>query len=983
MSGSAEEAAGSAFDDYMDKVISSIVEIQVGDSPSAAASQVESVAFESLAPFAAPERIGRYPVSEMLGQGGIGVILRAHDPELGRELAVKLLRPEHADDAVLKAKFVDEARLCSSLQHPGVVPIYEIEYDEGGRPFFTMKVIEGATLHSMLAQRESPEADRARFLRYFEQVCETLSYAHARGIVHRDVKPGNVMVGAFGEVQVLDWGFAIELSSPASVPEASDVGGDRHGEKESGSRVRILGTPSYMAPEQARGDVEAIDARSDVFALGAILTEILTGAPAYRTSSRQESYVHASKAWLDDAHRRIERCDANREMKELALRCMAVAREERPADAGVVARAVREHLASLEQRHRELELEAAEARVRAEESLARARQEKRVRILTLACLAASIVAFLSIGAVVWAGQARERQAEEAQRSFLAAISQAKTLAAEARSAKAGVVAPWQKARVAAEQAATMARERSLDPRLVREGKDLLARVTLQGDRALRERRFLDWLEGPSHRLQYDRGSSGLEESYRAAFADLGIDIDAGASEVVPKPRESRIAAACIQALDDLLPYLRMRRIKRPSWTVLVEIANGADPQPQRVQIRRAWTKSDHAKLLELAASAELLREDPSGACMLATALVYSGKKRAARELWRKVIEFHPADYRAIHQLTVSLTTGVDRRRHADEILSLCQRGLALRPRCAHAWNHLYDALDGVEQLDRARAALERALELNPEDKHLQNTLEDAKIRIVERRGLFSRAFEARKASLAKREDSVMRCKLGFSLALAGRFDDGLEQLLRGRDLLRKDARGSWLATAEDWIRVLRSWRSMDRVLATLPPQPEAPDLASIELKRRALLGTVAVLTRRYELAAALFESVFAADSSYRQKSWKIAGVSAPHFELDALHAFAMIATAGEDAVSDAVRRRYGRRRAFEVLSEIVGRAEDDTAIDSKLSRSGAKRLLSFDWLEGLRGEIGLERHVPADERPQWRALWKKISDAANKPASKR
>ena len=160
-----------------------------------------------------PPEAGPYRIEGELGHGGMGVVFRGHDPEFDRTLAVKVLLGQHRDRPELERRFLEEARLTGRLQHPGIAPVHAIGRLPDGRPFFSMKLIEGRTLAELLKERKAPADDLPRFLGVFGQVCQTLAYAHARGILHRDVKPGNVMVGAFGEVQVMDWGLAKVLAS--------------------------------------------------------------------------------------------------------------------------------------------------------------------------------------------------------------------------------------------------------------------------------------------------------------------------------------------------------------------------------------------------------------------------------------------------------------------------------------------------------------------------------------------------------------------------------------------------------------------------------------------------------------------------------------------------------------------------------------------------------------------------------------------------
>ncbi|MEZ6008160.1 MAG: serine/threonine-protein kinase [Planctomycetota bacterium] len=157
-------------------------------------------------------RTGRYVLRGELGRGGVGVVLQGSDADLGREVAIKVLREEFENQPDVVKRFVEEAQIGGQLQHPGVVPVYDLGLSDG-RPFFAMRLIRGKALDVLLAQREQPSAERRRFLDIFEKVCQTVAYAHARGVIHRDIKPSNVMVGAFGEVQVVDWGMGKVLGT--------------------------------------------------------------------------------------------------------------------------------------------------------------------------------------------------------------------------------------------------------------------------------------------------------------------------------------------------------------------------------------------------------------------------------------------------------------------------------------------------------------------------------------------------------------------------------------------------------------------------------------------------------------------------------------------------------------------------------------------------------------------------------------------------
>src|SRR5262245_40372976 len=159
-----------------------------------------------------PEQTGdRYQLQGEIARGGMGAVLRGRDVDLGRDLAVKVLLEKYVERPEVARRFIEEAQIGGQLQHPGVVPVYDIGRF-GERPFFTMKLVKGQTLAALLGERTDPAEARPRLLSVALQVCQTLAYAHAKGVIHRDLKPANVMVGAFGEVQVMDWGLAKVLA---------------------------------------------------------------------------------------------------------------------------------------------------------------------------------------------------------------------------------------------------------------------------------------------------------------------------------------------------------------------------------------------------------------------------------------------------------------------------------------------------------------------------------------------------------------------------------------------------------------------------------------------------------------------------------------------------------------------------------------------------------------------------------------------------
>jgi tetratricopeptide (TPR) repeat protein len=343
---------------------------------------------------------------------------------LGRELAVKVLRDDYRDRPDARGRFVAEAKVGSQLQHPAIVPVYELGHFADGRPFITMKLVEGQTLAALLRERPDSAHELPRFLSVFEQVCQAMAYAHNKGVIHRDLKPANVMVGAFGEVQVMDWGFA-KVTGNGQPTAGREEGASARLPADLTHSGALMGTPAYMPPEQARGEVALVDSRADVFALGALLCEILTGSPPYTGGSTDDVYHLAVAGDLSNAFARLDTCAADAALRALAKQCLAADREHRPRDASAVAREVNTYLAQAQERLRQAQMDRAAAD-------ARAMSERRARYLTLALAAALL---LGAGVAGWqavAATAAKHDAQTAAAGETAAKESALTKEAEAK-----------------------------------------------------------------------------------------------------------------------------------------------------------------------------------------------------------------------------------------------------------------------------------------------------------------------------------------------------------------------------------------------------------------------------------------------------------------------------------------------------------------------------------------------------------------------
>jgi len=340
-----------------------------------------------------------------LGRGGMGVVRQVRDAELRRDLAAKLLRADCAADARARSRFVAEAQLTSQLDHPGVVPVHSLGVDQAGRPFFTMKLIRGRNLTAVFGELGSGSSDWTlpRVVTVLLRVCEAVDYAHEKGVIHRDLKPQNVMVGSFGEVFVMDWGLARVVG--ASDTGLQTVRKDLEREAPDSPLLTgsgdVVGTPYYMAPEQADGQAD-VGPPADIYSLGAILYHLLAGEPPYaRSADGDTTRVCAAKRAGPPAPLRAVAADAPAELVAICERAMA----RSPTDRYASLRALRADLSAW------LEGRVVQAY---ERGLWPALRKWMRRNRTLSSLAALLAVAAPTVAVLWGyGRAQHRDAERA------------------------------------------------------------------------------------------------------------------------------------------------------------------------------------------------------------------------------------------------------------------------------------------------------------------------------------------------------------------------------------------------------------------------------------------------------------------------------------------------------------------------------------------------------------------------------------------
>ena len=290
----------------------------------------------------------RYVIGKILGSGGGGRVVRAYDRVLGRTVAMKVLPADLGADAKIASRFMAEAQATGQLEHPNIVPIYDFGTLPSGELYYTMREVRRHSLRDALEglRRGAPhylaEYTLVSLVTVLRQVSQAVHYAHVRGVVHRDIKPDNIMVGDYGEVLVMDWGLARILERPARMNLAEQAGREEAG--------HTLGTPAYMPPEQARGELDEVDEQSDVYSLGAVLYEILTLEPPFAGDNPVQTMWEVVEGNLVPPRARAPDRQIPVELEKICLRAMAARKRERFATARDIAEVLEDWFEGLQPR---------------------------------------------------------------------------------------------------------------------------------------------------------------------------------------------------------------------------------------------------------------------------------------------------------------------------------------------------------------------------------------------------------------------------------------------------------------------------------------------------------------------------------------------------------------------------------------------------------------------------------------------------------
>jgi tetratricopeptide (TPR) repeat protein len=623
----------------------------------------------------------------------------------------------------------------------------------------------------------------------------------------------------------MDWGLAkvLHRTAPAAAEgpatEAEMVSTLRTAAGEPGSQAgAVLGTPAYMAPEQARGQVDRLDERSDVFGLGAILCEVLTGQPPYVARDSWQVRLQAARGDLADAHRRLQASGAQPELVGLTRRCLAADPAERPPDAGAVAREVSGYLASVAERLRAAEVAAARAAARAE-------QERKARRLTLA-LAVAVLGLVVLGGGGWwwwqqQQDRRQARAQAAHRHVAEALHQAAAFRQQAR---------WADARAVLQQAADRLDEDAADElreRLAQARADLALAAKLDGIRL-----------GRAALVEGKLVPSAAAANYARALSAQGLNVLGGdPEEVVAQIQGSAIRAHLVAALDDwALVEPKRRKLRR-----LLAVARRADPGRLKDQLRDLKVWDDRKRLLRLARAAQGDRLSPALSATLVGLL--AKVKEDPLTLLHRAREQHPGDF----WLNFTLANALSVRGQRERALGYYRVALVLRPESTIVVNNLGTALYEQGQLTEAVKAYRRAIALDPKFPLAHTNLGNA----FSRQGKLPKAVKEHRRAIALDPDlALAHNNLGVALHEQGKQTEAVKAFRRALALdpeLAAAHNGLGNALAKQG-RLTEAVKELRRAIALDSKDPKA--YYNLGLARKAQ-GRLAAAVQAYRSALAL------------------------------------------------------------------------------------------------------------------------------------
>ncbi len=810
----------------------SLVDLLAGRAPSARRVRLESAApggpvSQVVRPANESERLlegrGTYQVVGQIGHDSESVVLKGHDVELGRDVALRVLRDEAARDAETLARFVAEAQLTGQLQHPGIAPVYEIGVAAGARPYVATKLLKGRSLAALLRERAVVGADAGRHFAVFESVCQTIAYAHARGVVHGGVAAANVSVGAFGEVHVVGWGRARVLPRP---DRPAPAGSAAVAHASAGVAPEIA---ACVSPEVARGETDRIDERSDVFGLGALLVEILTGAPPY-VGGPSEVMSRAVAADLADAKARLARCEASPDLVALARRCLEPEPRDRFRNAAEVADAAARVRASLEERARGAETATSDAR-------AGAAGDRRARTVATALAGVATVALVAVAAA-WSLSGRD----DGPRG---------DLAGPAPSTR--IEPPLQRSAAAA-----------IDPAAAQREAAFVAGV---------EEAWVPDEDGVETPGFDERDAARRDRAYALHFAALGFDPESADAETAARAaRATAVAPTFVAALDDWALARRRLGRSRSQWEPLLALADAADGDAARARLRRVLRlEAIDAPSVAAAMGSAGSKDAPAPtAALWIASLQLAGEVGSADAVRMDAVRRHPGDFRLVVLDAVEHERGGAQTR--EQAIRAYGTARALRPSSAGAAHRFGLVLERAGDPGDALAAFDEALRIEPDRAHVhwhRGTALAATERLDEAAAAFERAIALdpadavaprRLAALELGRGSLERARAIVEEALRRSPEEALLHTMRGRVLWEQGEREASLAAYERAVALAptstEAWEGLGdaRRLAGDLAGAEAAHRTSVRLDPDRADGWTrlgVVLLRRGEVAGAI------------------------------------------------------------------------------------------------------------------------------------
>ncbi len=621
----------------------------------------------------------RFRILRPHAKGGLGIVFVAQDEELRREVALKEIQNQHADRGDSRARFLLEAEITGGLEHPGIVPVYGLGTYDDGRPYYAMRFIRGDSLKEAIGrfhQAEVPGRDpgeRALALRQllgrFVDVCDAIAYAHSRGVLHRDLKPGNIMLGPYGETLVVDWGLAKAVGRVAA--EGGGGEGPLQPASASGTAATqvgsALGTPQYMSPEQAAGRLDQLGPASDVYSLGATLYCLLSGkAPV---EGREVGEVLRKVQRGEFPPPRQVKGEVPAALEAVCLKAMALRPEDRYGSARALAADVERWLAD----------EPVSA-WREPLRLRMGRWARRHQTGVAACAAGLLVAVLAGGAGAWW---LDQQRSEQRQAVQATLEKVGELQEKGQ---------WKEA-----EALLQRENERLGPR---GPHDLKARLKRAADDMALVKRLEDIRLKRAIIVEGHMDFAGADRDYEEALQSAGLgEVGGDAAVAAAWVRNSSVHKALVAALDDWAGCVRDRQ--RRAW--LLGVARQADPWWDGVRDPAAW--EDAGVLARRVQQEQAAQQSPQLLLMVGTRL--RGKEREALLKW--AWEGHPEDF----WINVELANALREEKKAEEAVSYYRAALAVRPGTAAIHNSLGVAMSDQGKLTEAVAEYQKAIELDP------------------------------------------------------------------------------------------------------------------------------------------------------------------------------------------------------------------------------------------------------------------------------